>query len=149
MIKFKYNIFLIIIIFTSCKTSKGVSSADDVKEIIPALIVQENYKPAKDNSLFNIGKVEVNKDLLKIYLQYSGGCKEHDFKLYTNKNYSKSKPPQLTLSIEHNANDDLCKSIVSDTLLFDISNAKYPGKDKRYTIKLILEGYPKEIIYKY
>ncbi len=149
MIKFKYSIFLFAILFGSCRVSKEVSSAEDLNDAIPNLIIQDNYKPAKDNGLFKIIKVNVNNDILTIYLQYSGGCKEHEFKLYTNKNYSKSNPPKLNLSLEHNTNQDFCKSIVLDTLVFDISKAKYPGKDKKYTVILILDGYPKEISYKY
>ena len=149
MVKIRYNIFLIIILFSSCKASKNSSSVIVEGISFPALIIQDNYKPAKDNGLFNIISVEVKKDLLTLNVQYSGGCQEHEFKLYTNKNYAKSEPPKLTLSLEHNSNGDLCKSIVSDTLVFDISNAKYPGKEKKYTVNLLLDGYNKEIIYKY
>jgi len=134
---------------SGCKTSKDVSSSTIVDPSISTLIIQDNYKAAKDNGLFKITGLELNKNLLSLNVQYSGGCSEHEFKLFTNKNYSKSEPPKLSLSLEHNTNGDLCKAIITDKIVFDISNAKYPDKDKRYTVILLLEGYEKEITYKY
>ena len=149
MVNFRHSIFLALILLSACRTSKDVSSSVNENQSFPALIIQDNYKPAKDNGLFNVTAVSINKNLMTIDVQYSGGCAEHEFKLYTDKNYSKSKPPKLNLTLEHNPNGDMCKAIKSEQLIFDISNAKYPEKDKRYTVLILLEGFDKEITYKY
>ena len=149
MINFIQSFFLLIILLGGCKTSKDVASSVDGGQSIPVLIVQDNYKPAKDNGLFNINQVTLNKNLITIDVQYSGGCAEHEFKLYTDKNYSKSQPPKLNLTLEHNPNGDMCKAIKSEQIVFDVTNAKYPGKDKKYTVILNLEGYKSDIVYKY
>ena len=124
MIKRIYITLIIALVF-SCSIQKDVSDIDSINDNITQLIVQENYKPAKDNTPFTIVQAQLNNNMLNIVVRYTGGCKEHLFKLYTNKIFIKSQPPKLNLFLEHNPNEDLCKSLVIDTLIYDISKAKY------------------------
>ena len=144
----KYFTIVLVMLF-SCSTGKGINnSVTDSKEI-QKLIVQDNYKLPKDNSSFYIEKVQLNNNQLNITVKYSGGCKEHDFQLYTDGNFLKSYPPKLNLYLEHNSNNDFCKSLLRDFLVFDVQNAKYPGKENNYKVILLLDGFQKEIIYDY
>ena len=133
----------------SCSLRKDVSNLNSVNDTIPQLIIQENYKPAKDNYPFSIVEAKLNDNLLYIIVKYKGGCRQHIFKLYTDKIFMKSKPPKLNLFLEHNPNEDLCKSIVIDTIMYDISGAKYPDKDKNYTVEIMLSEYTQQLKYSY
>jgi hypothetical protein len=72
-----------------------------------------------------INSATVEKDLLNISLSYSGGCKEHYINVFAYTAISKSIPPQLTLQISHNANNDLCEAYITRKMQFDLSVLRY------------------------
>jgi hypothetical protein len=109
-------------------------------------IIQGSDYPSTDP--FTINNIEIEGDLLKIGVCY-GGCAQHEWTLLTNKFYKKSFPPQLGLFLVHNQHGDNCKRQDCDTLAFNISGAKYPGKDKEYTVIISLNNTDKKINYEY
>ncbi len=144
----KYYTIVLVMLF-SCSTGKDINNSISETKEIQKLIVQDNYKAAKDNAPFYIIKAQLINTHLTVIVQYTGGCKDHDFQLYTDGNFLKSFPPKINLYLEHNSNNDFCKSILQDSLVFDIQNAKYPGKENNYEVILLLDGFEKEIIYNY
>ena len=142
----KYYIILSMLIISCSTSNKIISKTQDKRQ---SLIVQQNYKPAKDNTPFKILDVDLKKNLLTIYLEYTGGCSKHLFKLYTDKIYKSTDPPKIDLFLEHNPNGDLCKSLIMDTMIYDITNAKFPEKEKNFSVELNLNEYSGKIIYKY
>jgi len=75
----------------------------------------------------NILNMQLNKDILTLEINYSGGCKEHQFKLYTNGEVENSN---LQLFLVDLQNEDFCKMLITDTLKFNLSNLKSVSKNK-------------------
>ncbi|MES2284928.1 MAG: hypothetical protein V4547_04505 [Bacteroidota bacterium] len=76
-------------------------------------------------ALTNIDSLAIKGDVLSIFVNYSGGCKDHSFDLYSNGMYAKSLPPKLTLFLKQTDNDDGCRSLINQELKFNISAVKY------------------------
>ena len=69
--------------------------------------------------------------LLVLTLQYGGGCKEHQIDLALIQPECGTPPlPPPTFEIRHNANDDVCKALITKEYSFDISGIRENGKHK-------------------
>lgn len=121
----------------SCKNNGGGTAAGQASEkkaekpIITAkdIIVGADRKPVKPD--FQVLDMSVNGDLLKVIFRYSGGCEEHDFDAHFSGGWLKSLPPQAVLDFEHlNPNNDACRSLVKDSVVYNLSALRYPGNDK-------------------
>ena len=147
----------LIIISYSCKKRKEVKKYSTVqketmytkeKEKNPTQVVEidPTYKNVKTDS-FTLLESNLEGDNLILLVQFGGGCKEHKWKLKTNGAYAKSFPPQITMNLEHNANGDMCRALLRDTLEFNIKPARYPESQELY---VRLFGYEKQVNrYKY
>ena len=135
----------------SCNCKKKTTDAGETANGVSMnkVIVKPGYVAPESNDAFTVDKASIEGDLLTLYVTYGGGCKTHEFKAYASDVYMKSMPPKLGITVEHNANQDLCKALVSDTVVFDLSTVKYPGKDKDYTIVLSVNNYKGDLEYKY
>jgi hypothetical protein len=138
-------------VVTSCNCKKKTGGDSETKSNMMSnrVIVQSGYIAPESTDPFTVENALVKGDNLIMYVSYGGGCKTHEFKAYASDVYMKSMPPKLGLFIEHNANTDLCKSIVRDTLTFDLSTIKYPGKDKDYSVVFTLNNWKGSLEYKY
>ena len=72
-------------------------------------------------------RVSARNGLLYIYVQYSGGCRDHQFEAVTDGAWEKSQPPQLTINLRHNNGGDACREQINKTLVYDIKSISYPG----------------------
>ncbi len=135
----------------SCNCKKKVTDTVDTEKVAMTnkVIVKPGYTGPKSNDAFTVDNALIKGDKLVMYVTYGGGCKNHEFKAFASDVYMKSMPPKLGITIEHNANQDMCKALVSDTLTFDISTVKYPGKDKDYTVVLNVNNWKGDLFYKY
>jgi hypothetical protein len=147
----KYSLVLLVMVsLFACKNRKSTASSQSVKQAIPKdVIIHESYNLPKDNADFEITSAQISGDLLTLIVTYSGGCKEHVFSAHATRMYMKSMPPQLGLMIEHVDNDDTCRSLVTDTLVFNLVPVRYPGNDKDYTVIIRLPNVEEGIPYKY
>lgn len=160
-----FFLFLIIISLHCCKSSRHKISAYKAGEnkeanapresidTIPEITVDNTINPDSFGARFSIDTVvsarfpgNGNNDILEIRVKYSGGCREHDFKLVSDKRYMKSMPPQLKLVLVHNNNQDHCRNLISRTLYFNISEIKYESQKK---LLLLINDYPYKIEYLY
>ena len=84
------------------------------------LTSKDQIKELRNNQVFINGiEVEAN-NIIFIKVTYSGGCKEHIFKLFgfiDNNN-------KIILTLQHNSNGDVCKKIIKETLSFDLTPIK-------------------------
>jgi hypothetical protein len=80
---------------------------------------------AMEKSVVNIESLSITGDTLSIFVKYGGGCKKHEFDLYSDKMYMKSLPSKLTLYLTHNNNGDMCRKLIIRELKFNISAVKY------------------------
>lgn len=128
-----------------CKKKDSVENNDKTTEEISAIIVQKGFVKPETIALSEIIKTSIEGNILTIVVSYSGGCNEHDFKLYFDGNYMKSLPPKVNFILTHDNKGDACRSIVEKTLKFDISKAQYVGSNEMY---ISVEGF-QELKYVY
>ncbi|MEN9333810.1 MAG: hypothetical protein RLY35_990 [Bacteroidota bacterium] len=111
-----------------CKTKQPVVKEEDglgmMQEMLTGndgfITVDKAYVGPAKGDAFTILDVNVNGDSLYVGVQYSGGCKAHEFKMISNGNMLKSLPPQLPLYLEHQANGDNCRALKTEKLAFDL-----------------------------
>ena len=92
---------------------------------------------------FELGDVEIEDDVLKIEVSYSGGAEEHEFGLYWNGVMLRSYPGQIHVHLKHDANGDAAEAYLTETIEFDlttlnqpvISHIHGPGEDNSATVQ--------------
>ena len=81
------------------------------------LVEFKNY----DAQDFYLEDVSIEDSILKLNVSYSGGCKKHQFLLVERKNFKRAKNIyEVHLQLLHNSNQDTCKKIVTEFLLFNL-----------------------------
>jgi len=118
----------------------------DSSDPLSKVVITPGYKPKTTDS-FTLLETSMKGDNLIMLVQYGGGCQDHEWNLVTNGAYAKSLPPQITVNLEHNANGDMCRALLRDTLEFEIAELKYPG-----SMELIIKPYnfeDKSVKYRY
>lgn len=143
-IKFTGVFFLSAVLFFSChkkqisqtntssavvSTEKSETKATAAQPEVKNAIVNAETDMTNTGSMYNVDSIKVTNDTLSVFVNYSGGCKEHSFELYSNGMYAKSLPPQLSLCLRHTGNGDACRKLIMQELKFNINNLKYPGKN--------------------
>jgi len=89
-----------------------------------------NYNSLKTDPL-TIISTKIDGDCLVLTLQYGGGCKEHQIDLALIQPECGTPPlPPPTFEVRHNANDDMCKALITKEYSFDISGIRENGKNK-------------------
>ena len=104
-----------------CDHKDPVSASDaDVK----AIILFEGWDVFAAMDAAVIKEASIEKDRLRLRVEYSGGDVEHDFELYASKSFLESYPVQADLFLFHDAKGDGAEAIIFDELLFDLSPLK-------------------------
>ncbi len=119
------SILLIIITGISCKSIKNTSNSNNQKGI--PVIIDSYFSVDNKNMRMNILNIQLNKDVLTMEINYSGGCQEHNFNLYSN---GKIENNTMQLFLVDMQNEDFCKMLLTDTLKFNLSNLKTISKNK-------------------
>lgn len=79
----------------------------------------------------NVSDVKIEGDCLRLTLQYSGGCGEHEIELVLMVPECGTPPlPPPAILISHDANGDLCEAWITKEYSFDISGLREEGKSK-------------------
>ncbi len=139
-------------IILGCGNSKEVSSKAEEKteesETAPQVnakraILSQNIGKFRNTESYNIISVELKGNILQLDVTYNGGCKEHEFELVGSSFIMKSSPPKRGIQLYHHKNEDDCRELVNDRLLFDITDFAYSDKE----IILNLEHYKEAIRY--
>lgn len=113
---------------TSSPSEKNGVNQTAIPEIKNA-IVNTEIDMTNTGGMYTVDSMKIDNDVLSVFVNYSGGCKEHSFDLYSNGMYAKSLPPQLSLCLKHTNNGDACRKLIIKELKFNISNLKYAGKN--------------------
>jgi hypothetical protein len=69
---------------------------------------------------FEVLDARFEADQLVLDVRYGGGCREHTFHMLWSGAILKSNPPQASFFLVHDAQDDPCKALISETLRFDM-----------------------------
>jgi len=73
-------------------------------------------------TVVRLGTVET--DTLALRVQYSGGCAEHTFQLVAGRAFMESSPVQAGVQLFHDANGDVCRAQLTETVRFDLAPLK-------------------------
>lgn len=130
-------LIIAILILGGCKnsgqntdtTTKGTPKTTTA--MLPITLDAEMRVSEKDVD-YTMNRWEVSGDTLLVDVQYGGGCREHDWKMYFSGAIMKSLPPQTALHLKHEVKDgpDLCRSILRETLKFDLRSLQSVASGK-------------------
>jgi hypothetical protein len=73
---------------------------------------------------FVVDSAFIDGDLLRLRVSYRGGCKEHDFTLYSTGPATETYPPSTETYLSHDARADTCRESLQEELTFDLSPLK-------------------------
>lgn len=117
-------VFVIGLAVIGCKGKKG-ATRDSAQLALPKVIVDSTYKAGLNT--ITIDSSSISGNTLRLYVNYSGGCKKHDIDLIWTGIMAKSLPPQLPMTLRHNNHGDACRQVVSEFREFDLSPLKSNG----------------------
>ncbi len=58
---------------------------------------------------------------LQLDVSYSGGCTDHEYQLCWNGSFGDGFAPEATMKLGHDAFDDMCEAVISETVHIDAS----------------------------
>jgi hypothetical protein len=118
----------------SCKSSQQNTSAvnsKSPKESVKKPVTDPDFSPEEKNTRMNILDASIDQQkTLHLIISYSGGCKEHEFNIYTSGHYIKTLPPKMNIWLVNEQNEDACRQLITDTLAFDLSGLIMKDYDK-------------------
>ena len=89
----------------------------------PILLDESEFNNAPKDE-FTFVNVTLEEDLLHLEVSYSGGCATHEFSLIGTGVFMESYPVQTSIMLSHEDNYDNCESIITETLVFDLTPLK-------------------------
>ncbi len=141
-------VFALQLSFVACKHKKEAAQAPAVAT--DTLVAPTVKQVLKDSSYsnktdpFTIASVNLQGDLLAIWVTYSGGCETHDFNLIWKGEMLKSLPVQLPLYLNHKSNGDACRASITEEHIFNMASLRQPNAK---SVKLVLGEF--QVLYKY
>jgi len=100
---------------------------------------------------YNLNDIKIVGDSIKINISYSGGCREHEFKLIAQNCFEEDDSPKAKLVLSHNSNSDPCERYITEEHSFNLLPLKYKYykkfKKELGEIQLVLKE--KEIEYNF
>ncbi|MBI1938016.1 MAG: hypothetical protein HYS25_07805 [Ignavibacteriales bacterium] len=97
---------------------------DTAKLIKSVILIDGGSRSEIKTDMLNINEAIVSGDYLSFNAGYSGGCAKHAIELFAFKEIEKTNPAQVTLSISHDANNDMCEAYITQTINFDLTELK-------------------------
>ncbi len=113
------------------------------RNIRPVIIMEPSDSWLLKKDALEVNNISFTNNLLYFETKYSGGCNEHTIELFARKENTQSSPPQIVLTLSHDARGDNCKAIISRKVVFDLMplqkyfaiTCNYGGK-----IKIVIVG---------
>lgn len=100
--------------FKDCIMIKPDKSIKDVQ------ILTSVKDPVDWHDDLSIKSMNITNNIMEITVKYGGGCTTHEFILYADSGLQKDNPSVLNFTLLHNANGDACKSLITETLVFNL-----------------------------
>jgi hypothetical protein len=119
----------------SCHAQKEVGKHQKPKVSCKPMVLLTEEANATESDPYQLDSLAVIDDCLEVFVSYSGGCGGAAFELYYTNRVMQSMPPQSVLHL-HFKDEDPCRSIVRDTLYFDLSNFKELAKSGGIWLRL-------------
>lgn len=124
--KIPYIVFLLSLITLISCNKDPQDPVDDATFLTVKASSQEYHALKSGNSEnksdpFHILDMEIIDDSVHVTVSYSGGCKQHSFEIIWSESFSETVPPGTGIIINHDANGDACKALVTQNLVFSLS----------------------------
>ncbi|UMB61255.1 hypothetical protein MHL31_03400 [Lutibacter sp. A80] len=74
------------------------------------------------SDLFEINKANRIDDIIEVSISYSGGCKQHSFEVIWDGIVYTDPPCFMNLLIIHNANNDNCEALITETISINLKD---------------------------
>lgn len=145
---FTLTLLLLLITLFACKQSAKIMADGKVIEDLIEIKTDAGYVQPMSNPAFTIEDWNIEGDIAKIIINYSGGCGKHEFKAYFNGKYMKSMPPKAGVFIEHLNGGDKCRMLLIDTLYVNLKTIRY-NKDKEGSVIVGFNNTEKTNTYSY
>jgi hypothetical protein len=97
---------------------------------------------------FGIDSSIVAGDTLLVYVNYSGGCREHDYFLFGTTGLEESIMPMVQAVLIHDGHADFCEAFLHRTLRFDLLPVRQMVGNVS-PVSIALPGSPDSIIYEF
>ncbi|MAZ92817.1 MAG: hypothetical protein P8N48_06260 [Bacteroidales bacterium] len=117
--KMLFIAFMILIV--SCGVSnKSANKNIPAKEYCEFLNFTNAQYSDLESDYYTIDSLFIDNDCLNVWVSYSGGCGNSEFKLFYNDLLMNSMPPKVNLLLQLD-DDDNCRAIVQQKLYFNLS----------------------------
>jgi hypothetical protein len=107
----------------TCALFLGVGGRAMAAEAPPVRPVEIKQNSVGTDAI-SVQDASISGDTLKVKVRHSGGCRDHLYGLTWDGTSTKTIPPQLPLSVTHNAQGDNCKANVNAERAFDLKPIK-------------------------
>ncbi|MEI6489451.1 MAG: hypothetical protein WCP52_10840 [Bacteroidota bacterium] len=105
------------------KPISNASTGDETK----AVVIDASMDVSSTGAMYTIDSMKITGNILSIMVNYSGGCKTHEWELISNGLFEKSLPPKVAVCLKHKNNGDACRELVTKELKFNIAKLKSPN----------------------
>ena len=125
-----FYFLILVLIFSSCDEDTvepvQLGDASSIDVVLDAHRFN-SFKNNRNSDPFEIRDIIREGDLIKLTVQYSGGCEPHNFQILWNQKFDKLENGEYgfnmtDLIIHHNANGDLCEAALTDTLYISLND---------------------------
>ena len=134
------------IFFIACEEDSAVPvkrlTDDSDVELVSDIRRFNSIKNSLNSDPFDIRQVIREDDLIKVVVQYSGGCQSHEFEVLWNQDFDELDNEEFGYSmtellITHNANGDLCEAAITDTLTIALNDINSEIDWELYAVRLL------------
>ncbi len=133
-------IFLSSLLVVSCKNQETALNSQKEPKSVPTDTLSSDYYKVRvlqdetanlnaETDRFQLVKMEEKNGWLLLEVNYSGGCRDHEFTLIHQGAYKESMPPQLDVLLAHNSNEDHCRAFITQKLAIPLKELKYSEND--------------------
>lgn len=135
---------ILLIALASCDDNKTMP-ADSRLTLVRSVtgfnaVINENNEDRGDP--VNIQAFSITGDSAYITLSYPGGCSRHTFEVIWSETYSQTYPPATDLLVIHDAHDDACEALITETISFDMGNLTGPVDYEKVTVNIFNGNMP-------
>ena len=145
IVAFLMSILLSVIITSSCNTPKKITVNNDLPDICESMTYTNQPFTDIASDYYTMDSVFIVNNCLNIWVSYSGGCGDSDFKLYYTNKIIKTNTPKTNILLQLTDNDN-CRAIVQQKLFFNLSFFEEYAEDEGIT--LLLSGIGKSVLFK-
>jgi hypothetical protein len=111
---------IVLAVLSGCDVDNPCRSACDPCATDRIIMFDDPASIDIDTDPVQVLEAVVAGNTLHLRVEYGGGCREHEFRLYGSSGFMESLPVQAALFLSHDANDDHCDALVLQDLYFDL-----------------------------